>query len=166
MSLPEPGDFAVVRTHGWQAAVIRIATRSHYNHAFLYVWGDRIVEAAPGGAVCVKNHYPAANVLSSHMELTALKRYDICNKALQLVGVPYGWLDILSIGLLQYGIKPKFIRNRVQHSKDLICSQLVDFAYLLADVHLFEDGRLPMDVTPGDLARLIEMERSHEGRSV
>ena len=158
MSLPEPGDFAVVRTRGWQAAVIRWATRSKFNHAFLYWYGEEIIEAQPGGAVCVVNHYRAAGVLHSHLSLTTEERIAICNQAIQLVSEPYGWLDIFSIGLLQYGIKPKFIRDRVEHSKNLICSQLVDFAYLLGGVHLYNDGRLPMDVTPGDLARLIELE--------
>jgi hypothetical protein len=31
----------------------------------------------------------------------------------------------------------------------------VDFAYDMAGVHLFSDGRIPGDVTPGDLYRLL-----------
>jgi hypothetical protein len=37
----------------------------------------------------------------------------------------------------------------------MICSQLVDEAYLRAGVHLFDDGRDPGDVTPGDLLYVI-----------
>ena len=160
MTLPMAGDFAVVRTHGWQAAVIRWATRSKFNHAFIVWYGEEIIEAQPGGARLVANHYAAKDVRYSCIEnLKMGERIEICNQAKQLVGVPYGWLDILSIGLLQYGIKPKFIRDRVEHSNNLICSQLVDFAYLLGGVHLYDDGRLPMDVTPGDLAHLIEGEQ-------
>jgi hypothetical protein len=36
----------------------------------------------------------------------------------------------------------------------LICSQLVDRACELAGVHLFDDGRLSGQVTPGDLYTL------------
>lgn len=158
MTLPMAGDFAVVRTHGWQAAVIRWATRSKFNHAFIVWYGEEIIEAQPGGAQLTINHYATSDVRYSHLPLTMEQRIEICNQAKQLIGVPYGWLDIISIGLLQYGIKPKFIRERVRTSKNLICSQLVDFDYLLGGVHLFDDGRLPMDVTPGDLARLIEGE--------
>ena len=37
----------------------------------------------------------------------------------------------------------------------MICSQLVDEAYARAGVQLFDDGRLPGDVTPADLYGLI-----------
>ena len=37
----------------------------------------------------------------------------------------------------------------------MICSQLVDYCYLMAGVHLFNDGRWPGYVTPEDLANVI-----------
>lgn len=155
MTAPLAGDYAVVRTGGWQAAVIRIVTRSHYNHAFIYVGDGQIVEAQPGGARLVQNSYDAAHVRYSTVTLSPGERVFIVNNAKRLVGVPYGWLDIVSVGLLQFHIRPFFLRERVRTSKNLICSQLVDFTFLLSGVHLLNDGRLPMDVTPGDLDHLI-----------
>ena len=152
---PEAGDFGVVRTSGFVAWAIRVVTRSKYNHAFICMGDGSVVEAQPGGAVHDALGYTLGNAEFSRIVLSPQQRERICTAALLCVWTPYGFLDILSIGLLQYGIKPKFIRNRVEHSKNLICSQLVDFCYQLAGVHLFRDGRLPMDVTPGDLATLI-----------
>jgi hypothetical protein len=37
----------------------------------------------------------------------------------------------------------------------MICSQLVDRCYDIAGVHLFDDGRKPGDVSPGDLSRCL-----------
>lgn len=153
--MPEAGDFGVVRTKGFVAWMIRLATRSKYNHAFICLADGSVVEAQPGGAIHDPLGYTLGNAEFSHIVLSPTQRAAICEAALLCVGVPYNWLDIVSIGLLQYGIKPKFIRTRVEHSRNLICSQLVDFCYLLAGVHLFNDGRLPMDVTPEDLATLI-----------
>ncbi len=46
--------------------------------------------------------------------------------------------------------------KRLCRKDRLICSQLVDEAYRLADIHLFNDGRLPQLVSPGDLLVLIQ----------
>jgi hypothetical protein len=51
------------------------------------------------------------------------------------------------------------VRDFVADEGHLICSQLVDEAYLRAGVHLFDDGRLPGDVTPGDLWWLLQRDR-------
>jgi hypothetical protein len=39
-----------------------------------------------------------------------------------------------------------------------MCSQLVDLSYHEAGVELFDDGRIPGDVSPGDLLDLIQAE--------
>jgi hypothetical protein len=38
----------------------------------------------------------------------------------------------------------------------MICSQLADEAAMRGGWHLFSDGRIPQDVTPGDLWKLAE----------
>lgn len=172
MSIPaeaRPGDFFVVRTHGTAADVICVATRSKYNHAGIYMpdptydYGTvgvpptRCVEAAPSGARLTSADYGDDKILVSNFALTPSQRYALCEVARGLIGTPYGWEDIVSIGALQYGIKPDFIRDRVENSSYLICSQLVDEVYRRVGLHLFADGRLPMDVTPGDLGRRIAL---------
>jgi hypothetical protein len=152
MTAVTPGDFGVVRTGDWTGAVIRHVTRSEWNHALVAVTPFVAVEARPSGAGTV--------LLSAYRNIAWYKAPDgkgpeIADRARGLVGVPYGWPDILSVGLLQYHIKPHLLRAFVADENRLICSQLVDLAYSQAGVHLFDDGRWPGDVTPGDLGRLI-----------
>jgi len=147
------GQFAVVRTSGIVARLIRLVTRSKWNHAFLLLDDNLYVEANPSGATYGRSPYAIQEL--SNLDLSPAQADQIHTAALGLVGTPYGFLDILSIGLLQYGIKPGFVRRRVARSDRLICSQLVAEAYRRAGVCLFSDARLPMDVTPGDLDRLI-----------
>lgn len=154
--MPQPGDFAVVKTHSLIAVLICAVTRSKVNHAFVWMGDGTIVEAMPTGAQRVPLHYPPQDLRWSSLPLTVAQRARIVDNAAQFVGLGYGFLDIVSVGLLQYGVRLAWVRRRVASSKRLICSQLVDTAYAFADVHLFTDGRLPMDVTPGDLAHLIE----------
>ena len=150
---PQPGDYGVERTRGFTAWAIRVATRSAFSHAFVVVRDGYVVEARSKGAVCRPLGIRDAIYSSDAIKLSASDRNGIVGNAEHLVGTLYGWLDIISIGLLQYGIRPKLVRNRVERTDQLICSQLVDLAYERAGVHLFADGRLPMDVTPSDLAK-------------
>jgi DNA-binding CsgD family transcriptional regulator len=150
---PQPGDYGVQRTRGLAAWAIRIATRSKFSHAFVVVRDGNVIEARGSGAVCRPLGVRDAIYSSDAIQLSPFDRNGIVSAAMRLVDTPYGWLDIISIGLLQYGIKPKLVRDRVQREDKLICSELVDLAYFRGGVHLFADGRLPMDVTPGDLAK-------------
>jgi hypothetical protein len=163
---PQPGDYGVERTRGFTAWAIRVATRSKFSHAFVVVRDGNVVEARTKGAVCRPLGDRDAIYSTDAIALAPYDRNDIVSAAMHLVGTPYGWLDIVSIGLLQYGITPKCVRDRVQRLDQLICSQLVDLAFsggpgrlvegvqlATRGVHLFADGRLSMDVTPGDLAK-------------
>ena len=159
---PQPGDYGVERTRGFTAWAIRVATRSAFSHAFVVVRDGYVVEARSKGAVCRPLGIRDAIYSSAAIVLSPAERSDIVNAAMYLVGTPYSWLDIVSIGLLQYGIRPKMIRDRVKRMDRLICSQLVDLAFsggpphpddISYGVRLFADDRLSMDVTPGDLAK-------------
>jgi len=150
---PQPGDYGVERTRGFTAWAIRVATRSAFSHAFVVVRGGFVVEARGNGAVRRPLGDRDAIYSSDAIKLSASDQNGIVGNAEHLVGTPYSWFDIVSIGLLQYGIRPKWVRNRVQRTDRLICSQLCDLACERAGVHLFADGRLPMDVTPADLAK-------------
>lgn len=152
---PQVGAWAVVRTKGLIGWCIRKVTRSEYNHAFVYVGYGKIVEAQPQGAILsdlsVYDGYP--QVWSTVFDPADGNRVALA--ALGLLGTRYGFLDIVSIGLLQYGIKPRLLRWRVERQDRLICSQLVDTAEHLTGVELFSDARWAGDVTPGDLGRLL-----------
>jgi hypothetical protein len=67
------------------------------------------------------------------------------------VNTPYSFLDYAALAGLHFGIRNGLVRRRVTASKHMICSQLADQAMTDAGHHVFADGRLPQDVTPGEL---------------
>lgn len=163
---PAPGDFGVTQIAGHIGLLIRLGQwllgdgGADFEHAFVYVGGGAIVEAEPRGAL-----------------RSPLSRYDkyriewwtcppergpaIAGVALDLIGTPYSALDylVLAAERLRLPLAAQLLRHRVKATGRMICSQLVDEAYLRAGVHLFDDGRDPGDVTPGDLYGLIVSRR-------
>jgi uncharacterized protein YycO len=157
--MPVPGDFAVVATPGIMARLIRLVTRSTVNHAFMLVAPGRIIEAKPSGAqVVLLANYDGMPQTWSDMDLSPTVRAAIVDHALDHLGDPYSWVDDACIGLADlFGWHvPAAVRRRLARPDRLMCSQLVDVAYLEAGVHLWDDGRLPGDVAPSDLLLLIE----------
>lgn len=163
---PMPGDFALTKISGLTGRFISagqylVGDGAPVQHAYLYVGNDEIVQAMPGGAELIRLADANAPVMWStgRLHLTAADRMRIVSAARGLVGTPYSFVDYLSIALAYYRIRPRWVREFVADSGHLICSQLVDEAYLRAGVHLFDDGRLPGDVTPGDLWKLLKNKR-------
>lgn len=157
--MPTTGDFMLVKTPGWRAKVIQAVTRSEVNHAVVLVNPGQIVEADPGGAQEVPlDTYDGMPKWWSRIELTTAQRRNIAVAARALVGTPYSWMDVLCVGLAHlFGVHvPARVRARLSDPSRLMCSQLVDAVYLQAGVHLFTDGRLPGDVSPGDLLDLVQ----------
>jgi hypothetical protein len=165
---PQPGDYGVQRTSGLPALAIKVATRSKFSHAFIVDYDGNVIEATPKGVKRNPLGVRDAIYSTDAIDVGPDERRRIVSDAAALIDTPYGWLDILSIGLLQYGIRPKIVRDRVEREDRLICSQVVDLAFSgghdrpwpagmapqpAHGVHLFADRRLSMDVTPGDLAK-------------
>ncbi|MFF1684480.1 MULTISPECIES: hypothetical protein [unclassified Streptomyces] len=166
MTYPLPGDFALTKISGITGAAISagqslVGDGAPVQHAFVYVGDGQIVQAMPGGAEWIPLEFASEPVVWStgRVPLTAVQRLTICDRAKEMVGTPYSFMDYASIGLAHYRIRPAWVRDFVADTGHLICSQLVDEAYLRAGVHLFDDGRLPGDVTPGDLWKLLQAKR-------
>jgi hypothetical protein len=95
------------------------------------------------------------------LPLSAEQRVAITPLALDLVasrggrGVPYSFMDYVALAMWEYEwtrpLGGAALRRYVTTSERMICSQLVDFMLCEAGFHLFTDGRLPQDVTPGQL---------------
>ena len=154
-----PGDYCVVATPGVIAWLIRAVTRSTVNHAFILTDPAEIIEADPSGAQqAILAKYDGMYQAWSDMDLSPTVRAAIIDHALDHVGDPYSWLDDACIGLADlFGWHvPAWVRRRLARTDRLMCSQLVDIAYLEAGVHLFSDGRIPGDVAPSDLLALIQ----------
>lgn len=158
----KPGDFALTKITGLTGRAISLGQRfigdgAPVQHAMLYLGDGKVVQAMPGGAECVPlaDASPPVVWSSGVIRLTDYERQVIVGTGYSLIGTPYSFLDYGSIALATFGLRPAWLRRYVADSNHMICSQLVDFAYEMAGVHLFSDGRIPGDVTPGDLYRLL-----------
>ena len=146
---PLPGDYGVVRTTGFVAACIRLATRSPANHAFIMASPTTIIEARPTGARrSLLSEYD--HVRWSTHDLTPVQREAILRATGMQVGMPYGFLDILALAFAAFGVDMRWADKRVNQLNTRICSQLVAVAYEAAGIQL-APGKLPAEVTPADL---------------
>ncbi|MER5754411.1 hypothetical protein [Streptomyces sp. NPDC002088] len=153
--VPPVGTYGVTATGGIAGWWIRLGTFSRYNHAFVVGHGGLIIEATPHGAKYGHiSMYPKARY-NLHTSLPDDTRERIWSNAQALLGTKYGWLDLFALSLKFFGLRWEWVENRIQRQDRLICSQLVDLAYERAGVHLFDDGRLSQNVTPGDLADIL-----------
>lgn len=167
MTEPLPGDFGLVSIAGDVGRLIRLGQWlngsgfSTMEHAFVFVGGGQIVEAMPGGArLAAVSEYDGRPIVWStgKVELTDDQRAGIVRAAQMCVQVPtkYSFLDYLAIAAHRFHLPGgRWLRKYVGSTSHLICSQLVDLCFTEAGVHLFQDGRWPGYVTPGDLWELI-----------
>jgi uncharacterized protein YycO len=168
---PRPGDFFVTENMSTQwrtqlmAYAIQFGTASHVNHAGIFVGQGQVIEARPGGAgYAPVSDYLKYNTKWSTLPLTDQQREAIVGHTQALIGTPYGWPDIIAIAIAQKRLgshldvtKPlaqqPWWYQRIAREDRLICSQLVDYAYYLAGVHLYDDNRPFGLVSPADLEK-------------
>lgn len=160
--MPKPGDFMLVATPGWQARGIRIVTHSPVNHGVVLIDDTHIIEADPSGArINDLAVYDGMPQWWSVRDASDRQRSVIVAAAYSHVGDPYSWIDDACIGLTDIlGVHvPPYVRERLGRSDRLMCSQLIDRCWFQAGIHLFDDGRLDGDVSPGDLLPFCEVIR-------
>lgn len=179
----KPGDILLVQIEGfvgkmvWLAQAINWDT-SRWTHAAVVLDDKTVFEAQPGGSRitplskyaerpgAVVSYYqkphtagpvahgyalqPLANVMRPDIRAAIVRDA----RAMHAKGYEYAWSTYSYLALVRLGIRPDWVKRRVQNPDVGICSQAADL--LLADntIHLFADGRMPYDVTPGDLATL------------
>lgn len=164
----DPGTLFVLRSSGFIGFAIRLLTRSPVNHAGVCVGGGATVEAEAAGAVSKTERVVSPDVLHGTAllarinSLSAGRGQKIADEAVKLLGTPYNFLDLVALGWATLHRdptgppeKPNWWQRRIMNNGWLICSQLDDLACQNAGVHLFTDGRLPGQVTPGDLQRVL-----------
>jgi hypothetical protein len=181
-----PGSFFLARISGVTGYLIQLGQAiagdgSRWTHAGIVLDADgTVLEAEPGGArIANLSEYagrpllisdapvqtyvaglnsgtPNGSIASAALFGQVAIRKTIVTEAQKLVGVPYSALDYLALALLHLHLPSSWVRNRVEWSGHMICSQLVDAIYERAGLHLFTDGRLPGDVAPADLAAYAE----------
>jgi len=154
---PTPGTYACVRTGGFYNRLIRIGTRSKYNHAFLVVdTNGGIIEADPGGAR--RNNiteYSGDPIIYSNDILTPQQVAQAVAKAETLIGTPYGWTDIARLSLRSLGIQWNWLTQAADNERAMICSQLVAICGNAAGLDWNCGRTTPAAVTPADLANRI-----------
>lgn len=168
--VPQPGDIGLTVITGW-GRLIRLGQWlngdgfADYEHAFVVTEydprgdsGPMIVEAMPGGARHVRNWHPADRTV--YLRCPAEYREAVAASARGFVGVPYSVADYFALAAHRLHIPAPHLKRYVRDSKSMICSQLADAAAAEGGWHLFEDGRWPGDVTPGDLYRLYVAQRA------
>ena len=156
MYKPQLGDYGVVKTKGFFGKLIRLGTMSRWNHCFIYIGNDLIVEANPTGVAISPVHKYDKIAWNQHEKLTKAQRLAILNNASKLIGKPYSFFTIAGMVLRILGFKffgDKLLAAIARHD-GYICSELVAECYRKSGFILVcEQDYL---VNPGDLAeRLI-----------
>jgi uncharacterized protein YycO len=154
---PIPGTYACVRTGGFLPWLIRLGTRSSYNHAFIVVDDTRIIEADPGGARWnTLDAYAGHQLVYNNNEpITDDQRKQVVARAETFIGTPYGWTDIARLSLRSLGLNWAWLTARADKDKAVICSQLVAICGDSAGLDWNCGRDTPAAVTPGDLAARI-----------
>lgn len=157
-----PGDVGLSTIGGRTGALVTvgqavIGDACRYTHACIVVetfanGSVTYLEAMPSGARVVSTAAPGGAWY--RLPLDDRQRQFIRYHGGSLAGTPYGFSDYLALALHHLAPRARVtarVRAYVKGSGRMICSQLVDEALTRAGYHLFDDGRLPQDVTPGDL---------------
>lgn len=140
----------------------RDVEQSWFSHAYIVVHRSAdedgpyatILEAMPNGARTVilrGTDRIGRGYGYARLPLTNEQRIRIMVESADHIGVPYSFVDYLSIALLHLGLPRKLTAGYVRDSGHMICSQLVDYALCQSGFHVFDDGRVSQDVTPGAL---------------
>ncbi len=130
---PTYGDFALVATDGLVARLIRWATGGWSNHGFIYIGGGKIVEANPAGVeVSELSKYDGMRVQWSHLTMSSSDRDRAVGAALGMVGIPYGFVDIVAILVKDNPVLGPVLSHRLNRGDRLICSQVIARALRVA----------------------------------
>jgi len=154
-----PGDIGFARIGGmlgkWIALGQAIAgDANRFTHVFVVLDNDEVAEAMPNGArIQPLNRQYTSEVAYVRVDLTDEQRTELVahlrSRLTRPGGIKYSFTDYLAIALAHFGIKPKRLREYIARSDRQICSQLADYELANVGYHVFNDGRLPQDVTPG-----------------
>jgi hypothetical protein len=175
-AIPQPGDFCCVPVSGRLGRLIEAAQWlagdrfQPYDHTEVYVGQaddagphGYTISAYPDGRGRRPLTAPAAALpgalwSAGLIPLTPAQRAGIVAWCGEHADVAYSWADYAALILHRLGSDDPALRRYIASSRSLICSQYVDLAYSVNEVRLFQDGRWPGFVKPGDLAMLLQAE--------
>ena len=157
---PKPGDIGIVRSNGLPARLIQIGTLSRWNHCFIYVGDNRIIEATPKGVrlTLLGYYYGPKIVWNKHQAWTNedVQRKQIVVGAFNALNEPYNWTNIVRFVLRTLGLgifaNTKWMKYLAK--KDgYICSELTEQLYTNAGNSLTHQD--PGATSPGDIVEAV-----------
>lgn len=151
----QPGCYVCVRTGSLFGFLIRLFTRSPFDHAFIYAGAGQIVEATTRGVrLDSLSLYAGARAVANVREpMTAGQRAAVVSAAKATAGREYNVPDIPVIALRLLGFRWQWLR-RIADDRDAdICSEDVCQAGAAAGLDWQCGEPDPAFVTPADLAR-------------
>lgn len=174
LAQPRPGDFCCVPVSGPAGLGITVGQWldgdrfNFYNHAEIYVGQadaagpyGYTVSTYPRGSgkralPCQPARLPGSLWSSGLIDLAGTQRVDITAWALAHQDVRYSFADYGALVLHMLRVPAPGLREYIEGTSRMICSQYVDAAYRLNGVQLYDDGRWAGYVKPGDLSGLLQ----------
>lgn len=157
-----PGDIGFDEGVGWSSKLIRIASKSAYGHCFIYhslveidangeeVW--QTVESGPKDGVIFRTRVRRPNKVV-RIWRDELEQSKILKKSEEMIGLQYGWGEIIRISLWLIGIKV----DRMDNPKRVICSNHVTCVAIAGRPDFWFYLRFkPNDIWPGELAVTLD----------
>ena len=149
-----PGDYVCLKTKSLFGAMIRLFTRSQYDHAVLVIAPGEIVQATLRGVrrSPLSDFHGCMAVANSGEAVTGLARVTIVAAASARVGHEYAYALIPVIGLRRLGLRWAWLL-KISDDKDAdICSELVSAAGQTAGEDWLCGEPSPACVTPPELS--------------
>jgi len=123
-----------------------------WEHAFVLLPGNNILEAEPGGARIVPLVYTRVYWCHNIRKLLGSPSDELLNATAEsLKGTPYSALDYAALALHRLHIPAPWLKSYIASTGHEICSQLDDDYYNRLAAHIFTDQRWPGYVTPASL---------------
>ena len=152
----EPGRYVCIGTHGLDATIVKIATRSPFSHvAMLTSIGGDLIQAMPGGMEYGHiTDYAGCRMAANLAEpMSPVQQAQLVEAAEAMIGVRYNDLAIVDDGLRALGLVWGWLGNLANTDGAFDCSQALALMGKAAGYDWSCGKKRLCEVTPGDLGR-------------
>lgn len=166
LAAAEPGLVWHTGVRAWwgvrHVIVITEEAQSGYGDSPARGHGPKAVQAMPRGAEeitlgighCTSDWTYIRPAYASAGSATRMA-YQVAEAARSYIGTPYNFATYAAIPAHRAHIPVPHLDRYISSRRHMMCSQLADQCLSDAGWHVFEDGRLPQDVTPSELFRAM-----------
>lgn len=153
-----PGDVGFSKITGLTGLFVRfgqfiVGDDSPFTHVFVVTNTNPglVLEAMPNGMRTRVFTGAEVGVAYARLPLSDEQRRMVPLVSKQFENVKYGFSAYLYLFLNRFGGAPARLKRYIETNGRMICSQTADEFLRRLNYHVFNDGRMPHDVTPGDL---------------